>query len=982
MMSEETIDLEERFPDLRLINSPPSLGSINGVGTAVYGGRDHDEETGTYITTQVITILFIPVLALGAYRVADAEEGGWYFIGKEPLSALAKFWNALIVVGIACIVASVMWNSHTSSPEYRAKQNLNHADQLAEQGELAAAADLYREVANSDTKHASDGVDGMKTLINDRLDEASPKDGRRILQQAVQINGKLKKHGIDDLYVRGEKIADKHATENPTIALAIFDLVAPLAEQDQETNTRQEALLQKIISADPSNVECISRLAQIYEKSERPEECEKLLEPHKQNLGDTEGARILGQIFTSKGQFDDAYALLEPYTQSRLKKLHAAEQVYERASQKAYDRVIDELNNNKGPKSFYKAYDKANQQQKDLLLQEYTFKQTQNDSEIKKASEAIVKAAEVVPVALDLGIVLLRRAQAASDPDSRQANLEKAEKTFLATQSVAGQSDEYRLFLGQVYYWLGKHDEGKTLFDELLSSNQRKPEILLSVGRILREIGIHSEARKLAEEAHATAPASSMAPARNGAAMLRALLATDLDERVVWLRKCDQSEVRVRADLNSAIGQQAARDGNDQAAIKSYRKAIQDYSTLPDDSTKFNNTSLIYLSLFRVTGDQADFDQAAKLLDQAVALSPDDSILLGNAADSLLEGALADVFRKHVELSLLKIPADANLLSFLYDDQQQKNRFITQINEHAGVKKALQYVDKVMLLAPKSASSYQHAITIHSFCRNIDALDRIAAQLRSVDVDLADAKQQTLDFYSGSEDEKIAAQAKISITSLENAVADLPKNRKDRTLAVGSCKLVTRSIFAAPFGIRANAGKLVTSAEKAYALSPSSASRRTLIKAHLYQASQRLAASDQRYAAAIERTRRSLGGQYSITVAMETDPQWRQTLLADKNVKRAAELVLESQQKFPNSADAWDWSLLRYTHPDAAEQLAEQLKTDRYLAVSQEISDHISLLSASDAYEIAWLKRLQGKDGEAEAVLKSAKDAGVPMFKP
>src|SRR5262249_46444483 len=77
-------NLEEKFPNLRLIQSPPSLHTINGIGTTIYGARDHDPETGTYVKTHWFCVLFIPVLALGAYRVADAERG-WYFIGKEPL---------------------------------------------------------------------------------------------------------------------------------------------------------------------------------------------------------------------------------------------------------------------------------------------------------------------------------------------------------------------------------------------------------------------------------------------------------------------------------------------------------------------------------------------------------------------------------------------------------------------------------------------------------------------------------------------------------------------------------------------------------------------------------------------------------------------------------------------------------------------------------------------------------------------------------
>ena len=116
-------NLEEKFPNLRPIKSPPSLHTVNGIGTAVYGRRDYDPETGTYVKTHWFCLLFLPVLALGAYRVADAQRG-WYFIGREPLSGLVKLWNWLLVLGVAFAVGGAFWYHHVSSADYRAGRRL------------------------------------------------------------------------------------------------------------------------------------------------------------------------------------------------------------------------------------------------------------------------------------------------------------------------------------------------------------------------------------------------------------------------------------------------------------------------------------------------------------------------------------------------------------------------------------------------------------------------------------------------------------------------------------------------------------------------------------------------------------------------------------------------------------------------------------------------------------------------------------------
>ena len=90
--------LQMKYPEMTPVTTPPSLHMFNGIGTTAYGQRDYDSETGTYVKTVCFAILYIPIFATGAYRVADAAQG-WYFLGKVPLSAAAKAWNWFDVDG-------------------------------------------------------------------------------------------------------------------------------------------------------------------------------------------------------------------------------------------------------------------------------------------------------------------------------------------------------------------------------------------------------------------------------------------------------------------------------------------------------------------------------------------------------------------------------------------------------------------------------------------------------------------------------------------------------------------------------------------------------------------------------------------------------------------------------------------------------------------------------------------------------------------
>ena len=97
--------LQQKYPEMKPVQSGPPLFTINGIGTMAHGSRDFDHETGTYVKTLVLHVhVFVPVITLAAYRVADAPPpAAGTFLGKVPLSPLAarRNWCVLLVVAAA-----------------------------------------------------------------------------------------------------------------------------------------------------------------------------------------------------------------------------------------------------------------------------------------------------------------------------------------------------------------------------------------------------------------------------------------------------------------------------------------------------------------------------------------------------------------------------------------------------------------------------------------------------------------------------------------------------------------------------------------------------------------------------------------------------------------------------------------------------------------------------------------------------------------
>jgi curved DNA-binding protein CbpA len=96
------------FNGMERISSPPSLRTINTVGTALYGRRDYDEATNSYVATLYFVIAFIPVLPLANYRVVDGNPG-WHFLGKVRFSHPQKVHLWAVLVGLSLwVLVSVL----------------------------------------------------------------------------------------------------------------------------------------------------------------------------------------------------------------------------------------------------------------------------------------------------------------------------------------------------------------------------------------------------------------------------------------------------------------------------------------------------------------------------------------------------------------------------------------------------------------------------------------------------------------------------------------------------------------------------------------------------------------------------------------------------------------------------------------------------------------------------------------------------------
>src|SRR5688572_16972233 len=258
-MSDILIRLRSKYPEMEPIQGGPSLNTVNGIGTTVYGNRDWDEETGTYVTTQVFALLFVPIFALKAYRVADAPSGGWYFLGRVPLSHVAKLWNIVVLLAIVVGGASIWWYQHTRSPGYIAREHLANGDALRAEGELGQAADAY---LKADAALPADTRERMTGLTEAPLAAVPPAEAQQAWQTLAAYH---RGHELPEFSLRAARRAQEIAEAQPATAVRLVRIAREVDPRNKDLQPLAEKILTAALAREPEDLTVISELAVLHE---------------------------------------------------------------------------------------------------------------------------------------------------------------------------------------------------------------------------------------------------------------------------------------------------------------------------------------------------------------------------------------------------------------------------------------------------------------------------------------------------------------------------------------------------------------------------------------------------------------------------------------------------------------------------------------------------------------------------------------------
>lgn len=961
----------------RPVKDPPSLVTINGVGLCLYGKRDI--RGNTYVATRWLCLVFIPVLAIDAWRVASAASGGWYFLARVRLSKFARNMN-LAIAGLAVVgLLSLVWSAHTESPEYQARHKMKEADKLLAGGKYAAAAQAYAEVAK-DGRFPEASKAGFHTAMTEALRDGQPETALQNFRILLAIPSNVRKAdpAFADPFKMAMDCVDRYESEHPETALEFLGLAkrqAPAGETGLPA--RRIAILRRIVQAKPGNIPLAVELALALDQGGSGDEAIRLLKPIQGQLGSTEGARLLGQHYLKNNQAREAYPLLFTYVKDHLEALRNLERSYEIRLKSLQDSAIQELRSGRADQSFYTEYEAAGKERQQQMVNNFIIAKIEQDGTLRKLSEEMKKDGDTVNLALDLGILQLRRAQEMDDPAQRRLELEAAEKTFLSIRGFASESDEYQMFLGQVYCWLGRPAEAQPLFDKLLEKHKRSCEILESLAQVYRTLGDNAKARSLLEEAYGAAknPKTKYELAAGRASILK-----DTDDQIAWLEKCDPQQQHTQIELNAAKGEKALERGDLKAAAALMQKAIDGYRQLPKNTATLNNAALVYFNLFKATGKPEYQRQGMEMVKEAVSMAPDNTTLIGNTIAALWPQAVRETLGDAVRPEALVRGASIDALAQLYDDEPGSRQVTIRFHASEPAKMAEEFLNRLLLISPKDVDLYALAIHIAINKKDAEALQRLDERMKNAGFDMETIRTQTLEAYNDTDKEGQMRQQRaatekwfLEMLARPEIVAHPPTHQ---FLLNG---WVANRISAAAYGQEVDPAKLVEAAETADREHPCSLSRNTLAAAHMFAAETRLASQSPEFAAIAKRTRRTLNSSQLFALLLSRQDPLASAIRADPSFKKGAGLYQEARQKFPDWPNLEQWGILDSADPRMTAEMAARFQAHPLAARCVAMSYRMNPWNA-DAIVDQYLQcRLLGNAAGAASIYDQAVKAGVAL---
>lgn len=484
---------------------------------------------------------------------------------------------------------------------------------------------------------------------------------------------------------------------------------------------------------------------------------------------------LLANAVAESGDLVKADEILSALVDERLPAFQDAQRAYVDAAEAAESKLRDQLRVGTIPPDLEKRVSAISDESKQREeVQAWISEKLDVDPTLIKVRADYLRHGPTVPASLSLGMIKLRRAAEASG-DERKRLLAGAERAFLAIRREAAGDPTFHLGLGQVYFRLGKPEDGERELAGVLERDL--PALTFAVARTYRELGLGARAREVTKRLYDTASDPTV---KYNAADLLAHLSNGLDEEEGWLQKADPQQPSVRASLDRVQGERLLHDGKFAEADQKFLKCVAFFDRdAKNDAVAANNAATETLRRYSATGDPVHLQKAAGYLETSARLAPDNAIVLGNLSSALGLLGSVKVLSKWLDMRAL-ILEDGMVRSVAgsLSDGPLASELLEALRKEPSHQRSLDVSQKQQILAPQLYGAYQPQLVWYKWARDAAALEELAKRVDRLPTSPDANADLRLKWRNGERDEQATREAKNDVAAARRRIERVKSGSK------------------------------------------------------------------------------------------------------------------------------------------------------------------------------------------------------------
>ena len=431
----------------------------------------------------------------------------------------------------------------------------------------------------------------------------------------------------------------------------------------------------------------------------------------------------LGIAHARAGHAAEAERILEPFVAEHLPPYIEAVKAWEARSAQIEQQLYESLRNGTANQGFIDRLNSLPEEDANAEIRQWIADTNRNDAGLAEITRKARAHGDARLAARELAMARLALGRALPPGEARTKKLSEAEKLFLDLRKVSSDDPGEEIALAQVYCWLGKEKEAEAIVAALEAAGDAR--VLMDVADMMRELGRIDRAKALLEIAWGKLEGEE----KNLAATKRAVYAQTVEDKLVWLARCQETP-GIRALMAETRAEQAQMEGKYAEAIPHLQESLTYWKGLPEESTTLNNAALVLCDLYRATGDASFAREAVKLSRRACELDPDNPIDLGNCIEAterlgwiLLAG---DTFRFDV---LHDVP-DVDWVSQAWADVPVDQR-AERVRKQPELRRAAELGARAMIVSPDRDEGFDAQLQYLSYAREASGLHALRGTIEA-----------------------------------------------------------------------------------------------------------------------------------------------------------------------------------------------------------------------------------------------------------